>query len=129
VKLLLDTCVALWLFAGSERIPRTLADRLRDPRRRLFFSDVSLLEVVLKYRAGRLPLPAPPSRLIPDLAARHRLDPLPLGRGAILRLEKIEGRHGDPFDRLLVAQALEHGMALVTPDALIRQYAVRTLWD
>jgi PIN domain nuclease of toxin-antitoxin system len=128
VRFLLDTCTLLWYFEGSDRIPETLRDRLTDPANEVFASDVSVLEIVLKHSLGKISLPRPPSVLLPQLIERHLIDELPLTRGAIFRLESLPPHHKDPFDRLLIAQALEHGLQLATPDPLVRQYEVDTTW-
>jgi len=129
MRLLLDTCAMLWYFDGSDRIRPALRDTLTDRHNDLYCSDVSLLEVVIKYQLGTLPLPRPPSQLIPVLRDRHGIEPLALAAGAIVMLESLPLLHRDPFDRLLVAQALDHRLTLVTPDPLVRQYAVPCLWD
>lgn len=126
---LLDTCVALWYFDGSPRIPREVLGALRDPRHDLYISDVSVLEIVIKHKLGKLPLPQPPSRLLAPLTRKHGLESLPLVTAAIFRLETLPDLHRDPFDRLLLGQALTHHLTLVTPDPLIRQYRVATFWD
>jgi PIN domain nuclease of toxin-antitoxin system len=128
VRFLLDTCVLLWYFEGSERIPVTLQDSLTDPANEVFASDVSALEIVFKHSLGKLILPGQPSALLPRLVEEHLIEDLPLSREAIFRLESLPHRHRDPFDRLLIAQALVHDMQLVTPDPLIRQYDVNTTW-
>ena len=125
---LLDTCVALWHFDGNARISADLRDVLTDPSNDLYLSDVSVLEIVIKHRIGKLPLPRPPSRLVRPLALKHMMDILPLATSAIFRLESLPDLHRDPFDRLLVCQALDNRLELITPDPLIRQYEVRTLW-
>jgi len=129
VRCLLDTCTLLWYFEGSAKITETLRDVLTDPVNEVFASDVSVLEIVLKYSLGKLAFPRPPSQWLPELSDRHLLDWLPLSREAIFRLESLPGHHRDPFDRLLIGQALAHGLKIVTPDPLIRQYEVATLWD
>jgi PIN domain nuclease of toxin-antitoxin system len=126
---LLDTCVVIWFFEGSERIPDSLRATLLDPRHDLYLSDVSILEVVIKYRLGKLPLPKPPSEIMLPLARKHLMDPLPLTAPAMFRLETLPDLHRDPFDRLLVCQALEHRLELVTPDPLVRQYEVSSIWE
>ena len=125
---LLDTCVALWYFDGSPRLPQAVLGTLRDPSHDVYFSDVSVLEIVIKHRLGKLPLPQPPSRLLPPLARKHVLESLPLGAAAIFRLEALPDLHRDPFDRILIGQALAHHLTLVTPDPLIHQYRVATFW-
>ena len=128
MRFLLDTCVLLWYFEGSERIPVTLQDSLTDPANEVFASDVSVLEIVLKHSLGKPILPSQPSALLPRLVEEHLIEDLPLSREVIFRLESLPHRHRDPFDRLLIAQALVHDMQLVTPDPLIRQYDVNTTW-
>lgn len=125
---LLDTCVALWHFEGSARISADLRDVLTDPSNDLYLSDISILEIVIKHRIGKLPLPRPPSRIARPLAMKHLMDILPLTTSAVFRLESLPDLHRDPFDRLLVCQALDSRLELITPDPLVRQYCVRTLW-
>lgn len=125
---LLDTCVALWHFEGSDRISPGLREMLTEPTNDLLLSDVSILEMVIKFSIGKLPLPRPPSRIVRPLALKHMMDILPLATSAIFRLEALPELHRDPFDRLLVCQALDSRLELITPDPLIRQYDVRTVW-
>lgn len=125
---LLDTCVALWHFEGHPSISPELRETLTDLRHDLYLSDVSILEIVTKNRLGKLPLKRPPSRIIRPLAAKHAMDILPLTTEAVFRLETLPDLHRDPFDRLLICQAAVSRMTLVTPDPLIRQYDVPTLW-
>ena len=128
MRFLLDTCVVIWYFAGSDKIPEKIQDQLTDPDNEVYFSDVSILEVVIKYMAGKFPLSAPPSKILPALADKHALASLPLLQEAIFQLESLPPLHRDPFDRLLIAQSLEYNLTLVTPDQQIRQYSVSTLW-
>lgn len=125
---LLDTCTALWLMADSDKLPRNVAERLTDPTHRLLFSDVSLLEIVIKHRLGKLGLRKKPSQLFPKLPKEHGCERLPLGAAAILRLESLPMHHRDPFDRLLVTQALVHKLVLVSPDPKLRKYDAEVFW-
>lgn len=128
MRFLLDTCVVIWYFSGSDSIPEKIRDLLTDPDNEVYISDVSILEVVIKYMAGKFPLSAPPSRILPTLADKHALASLPLLQEAIFQLETLPPLHRDPFDRLLIAQSLEYNLTLVTPDQQIWQYNVSTLW-
>jgi PIN domain nuclease of toxin-antitoxin system len=65
---------------------------------------------------------------VPDARTRHGLTPLAIDEESALHVRKLEPLHRDPFDRLLVAQALVHGLTIVTPDPLVRQYPARTMW-
>jgi PIN domain nuclease of toxin-antitoxin system len=128
MRYLLDTCTAIWFFEGSETIRGDVLEKLRNHANELLLSDVSILEIVVKHQLGKFPLSKPPSKILLPLARKHAMSILPLTTDAVFELEKLPLLHRDPFDRLLIAQARIHGLTLVTPDALIRQYQVETLW-
>lgn len=128
MSLLLDTVTFLWWVTGSPRLSEAARGALVDPLNTVFLSAVSTWEITLKHGLGRLPLPEEPDRLVPRLRADHGIEELPLSEVATLQLTKIPGLHRDPFDRMLVCQAVAHGMTLVTPDESLRRYPIRTLW-
>jgi PIN domain nuclease of toxin-antitoxin system len=125
---LLDTCVALWYFAGSSRIPPLIQEELTDPANLLAVSDASALEVVIKHTLGKLPLKQAPSSFWGELIHQHGMERLPIGPAEIFLWGDLPLLHRDPFDRLLIAQARQHDLCLVTPDPLIRQYDAHTWW-
>jgi PIN domain nuclease of toxin-antitoxin system len=129
VKLLLDTCAFLWLAGGSTALPPAAERAIRDPSNEVFLSSVSVWEIVTKHRAGRLPLPEPPETLVPTERQLRGVDPLPFDEESALFGTRLPALHRDPFDRMLIAQAVAHGLAIVTPDPLITQYPVRVLWQ
>ena len=128
MRLLLDTCTLLWWFAGDDRIPPRVHERLSDPASEVLWSDVSALEIVIKQQLGKLTLAAPASRLLPVLAEKHGFELLSLSSAHIFGLEKLPPVHHDPFDRLLIAQALAEKLVLVTPDRAIARYNVPLVW-
>jgi len=77
---------------------------------------------------GKLPLPEPPGRFVPLQRKQHGIDPLQLNEEAALHLSRLPLLHKDPFDRMLVCQAVVHRLVILTPDELIHQYPVRTVW-
>lgn len=127
MTLLLDACTFLWLAGGAELSPRASA-AIRDPSNEALLSAVSVWEIVTKYRAGRLPLPEPPDTLIPAERALRGIDELPFDGDSALYGLRLPPLHKDPFDRMLVSQAISGGLTIVTPDPLIGQYPVRVLW-
>jgi PIN domain nuclease of toxin-antitoxin system len=129
MRLLLDTCTLIWFFDGDARLSASLLQKLVDRANDVRMSDVSVLEVVIKHQLGKLPLPAPPSKLLPVLARKHQLDSMPITVEAIFGLEALPLLHRDPFDRLLIGQALAGDYTLVTPDPLIAQYKVPVFWE
>ena len=128
MNILLDTCTFLWLVQGSESLSTNAADAFVEPGNEVYLSAVSAWEISVKYRLGKLPLPIPPDRFIPKERARHLIAPLDLSERDTLHLHKLPSPHKDPFDRMLVCQAIEHSMILLSPDPLIMQYPVRCLW-
>jgi PIN domain nuclease of toxin-antitoxin system len=128
VKLLLDTATFLWVVTGSQRLSRTAHDAIADRENELYLSVASAWEICVKYRIGKLSLPSPPERLIPQQRRKRDIETLDVCEAATLRLSQLPDLHKDPFDRLLICQAIEHAMTLVTPDPLIGDYPIRTLW-
>jgi PIN domain nuclease of toxin-antitoxin system len=127
VKLLLDTCTFLWL-AGGRSLSPAAAAAVRDPSNDVFLSAVSAWEIVTKNRTGRLPLPESPDRLIPTERQLRGVTALPFDEESALQGLRLPPLHRDPFDRMLIAQAIALGLAIVTPDPAIAQYPIRVIW-
>lgn len=128
MRLLLDTCTFLWLISGSPKLSEPAEDAIRDSDNEVFLSVVSVWEIGVKNALGRLPLPAPPEQFVPEMRESHLLTTLPLDEESTLQLGHLPDLHQDPFDRMLVCQALQHHLVLATPDESIRQYSARSLW-
>jgi PIN domain nuclease of toxin-antitoxin system len=127
VRLLLDTCAFLWL-AGGNALSAAAAAAVRDPSNDVFLSAVSVWEIASKHRAGRLPLPESPARLIPTERELRGVVELAFDEESALQVLRLPDLHRDPFDRMLISQAIAGSLAIVTPDPLITQYPVRVLW-
>jgi PIN domain nuclease of toxin-antitoxin system len=128
VNLLLDTVTFLWILEDAASLGPVARAALQDQDNIVFLSAASVWEIAVKHRLGKLPLPQAPERLIPEQRKRRGIESLPISEPATLRLQQLPDLHKDPFDRILVCQAIEHEMTIVTPDALLRAYPVRTLW-
>ena len=128
MRLLLDTVAFLWLAEGSPRVSADARELIADPANDAYMSAASAWEVAIKHGLGRLPLRVPPDRYVVEQRVRHRIDTLPVNEEAALQVGKLPDLHRDPFDRLIVAQAIVEGMTVVTPDRLIGMYPVRVLW-
>ena len=128
MKLLLDTCTFLWMTIGSKELSPKAIDTFADPKNEVYLSAVSAWEINVKYRLGKLSLPLSPDKFIPKERKRHWVTRLDLSENDTLHLCKLPTPHKDPFDRMLVCQAIEHSLTILTPDPLITQYPIRSLW-
>lgn len=126
--LLLDTCTFVWLVAEPRRLSETARTLLADASNAIVLSDVSVWELCLKWQAAKIELPVPPRAWVEEQARTWRLERLGMDRAHLYRCTELPELHRDPFDRLLVSQALEAGLTLVTPDAHIRSYPVAVRW-
>ncbi len=128
MRFLLDTSTFLWVISGAPELSARARESFVDPGNEIFLSSVSSWEMAVKYALGRLPLPEPPERFVPMQREQHGIEPLPLDEEAALHLARLPLLHKDPFDRMLVCQAIVHGLVVLTPDNLVNQYPVRTMW-
>ena len=127
MRLLLDTHVFLWFISGDARLSTPHRHAISDPTNEVFLSVVSVWEAIIKYQLGKLPLPHPPELYLPLQRRNHGIESLPVDEESVTRLAMLPPLHRDPFDRLLVCQALHHGMMVVTVDAAIKAYPVPLL--
>jgi len=122
MRLLLDTHIFLWFLLGDKKLETSLRNAIRDPGNEVFLSVVSLWEIIIKHSLGNIPLPGPPEIYVPTQRRRHQISSLPVDEGSVSQVAKLPPLHRDPFDRLLIGQAMENGLALVTVDTVIRAY-------
>lgn len=128
MRLLLDTCTFLWILSDAPQLSAEALDIFTAPGNEAYLSSVSSWEIAVKHALGRLPLPEPPTEFIPAMRQAHGIAPMSLDEEATLRVTGLPAHHKDPFDRMLVCQAMVHDLVVLTPDELIRQYPVRTAW-
>lgn len=128
MKILLDTCTFLWICAEAEKLSQKARELYSDPDNEVYLSSVSCWEVAVKYALGKLPLPEPPAQFLPMRREKYGIQALPLNEEAALHVARLPNLHSDPFDRMLVCQALIHGLTVLSPDGLIAQYPVRMVW-
>lgn len=128
MRLLLDTSTFLWYVSADRRLPRATRDLISAAEHDVWLSVVSVWEIVVKTEINRLQLPGPSWAYATTQRERHAIASLSLEEGAIANLAKLPAFHRDPFDRMLVCQALQHDLSLVTNDAAIERYPVKTVW-
>jgi PIN domain nuclease of toxin-antitoxin system len=127
MRLLIDTHVFLWYISADPQLPVAFRDAMRDPANEVYLSVASVWEAVIKYALGKLPLPEAPAEYLPLPRQAHRITSLPIEEGALAHLASLPALHRDPFDRILIAQALQHALTLVTADEGLRAYPVQLL--
>ena len=127
MRLLLDTHIFLWYISADPLLPVTIRDAIREPANEVYLSVASVWEAVIKHGLGKLPLSEAPAEYLPRQRQAHRIAALPIEEAALAHLANLPSLHRDPFDRLLVAQALQHGLTLVTVDDAVRAYPVPLL--
>ena len=93
----------------------------------VYLSVVSIWECVVKYQLGKLPLPESPEIYLPKQRDRHQIPNLDLDEGSVIQLAKLPLLHRDPFDRMLICQALQHNLTIATVDAQILKYSVSVI--
>lgn len=116
MTLLLDTHALLWALGAPERIPESLREQLTDRRTRLLVSAASAFEIATQHRLGRLPEATALVHDFDGIVARFGAEPLPITARHAITAGAMDWSHRDPFDRMLAAQAMTDGVALVTAD-------------
>ena len=128
MKMLLDTHVFLWIATNNERLPRELKTILREPSNDVYLSVVSSWEIAVKARAGKLALPMPVWAFLLESRERLGIQSLSIQESAVAHVAKLPAIHRDPFDRMLVCQAIEHELTIVTSDTQVQRYPVKSMW-
>jgi PIN domain nuclease of toxin-antitoxin system len=128
VNVLLDTNAFLWWVALPERLSDRARWAIEEPANEVLVSAASAWEIAIKAERGRLRLPLPAERYVPDLLARHDLRALDVRLAHVLRAGALPVHHRDPFDRLLVAQSQLEDLPIVSPDPAIGRYDVDVIW-
>ncbi|MFM8379136.1 MAG: type II toxin-antitoxin system VapC family toxin [Planctomycetia bacterium] len=127
--LLLDTHALVWLASDQTHLTdlgKTLVQRASG---RLFLSAISSLEIALLVKRNRLELPLPPQQFVADSIRQHGITEIPVDSTIAMAAAALPDIHSDPFDRILAATALLHGLQLLSKDSVLRQYpGVTVAW-
>ncbi|MBD2434299.1 MULTISPECIES: type II toxin-antitoxin system VapC family toxin [Fischerella] len=127
MKILLDTHIFLWFISGDNRLSADVRDAIRDSDNEVYLSVVSIWESIVKYQLGKLPLPLSPEIYLPKQRERHQIANLDLDEGSVTQLTKLPLLHRDPFDRMLICQALQHNLTIATVDPEIIKYSINVI--
>ena len=126
MRYLLDTNIIVYLLCAPQELSPE-ARRVAENERFLFVSIASLWEIAIKQSLGKLAIPLGITE-IEDVCRERSIYILPINSTAIEHIKALPDIHRDPFDRLLVAQALDEKLAIVTSDKKIAQYPIATIW-
>ena len=129
MKYLLDSMIWLWSIYAIDRMNDSCRKILEDGREEVYFSAATAWELSIKARLGKLHLPGPPGHCIPAFMAKQGLRPLPVTHLHAVKVYDLPLHHDDPFDRLIIAQAVMEGMTVLTSDKAFRKYSVDVLWS
>jgi PIN domain nuclease of toxin-antitoxin system len=128
MKVLVDTHTFLWDLLGDHRSSRLAKQILRSDEHELFFSLVSLWEFAIKIKTGKLNALGSSLAYLRDEMENYSMQLLPIRYEHILQLEALPVHHSDPFDRLLIAQAITESLPILTHDASFSVYPAKVIW-
>ncbi len=124
---LLDTHAFLWFVSGDKQLPETVKAKIRDINEPCFLSVASLWEITIKKQIGKLTLDISLEELF-EYADRNQIEIIQITYDHFLTLEKLPGHHNDPFDRLIVSQAIAENLTLISKDKGLKKYKIKQQW-
>jgi PIN domain nuclease of toxin-antitoxin system len=128
MRYLLDTMVWLWSVGPTEKIGDAGLEILRNGREEIYLSAASSWEIAIKAKLGKFQLPEAPGPYVRTRMAAQRVQALALTQNHSLAVYDLPLHHNDPFDRLIIAQALDEEMVILTSDRAFRKYPVQIVW-
>lgn len=128
MKYLLDTMVWLWSVGPTDKIGDAGLAILRNGEQDLYLSVASSWEIAIKTKLGKFDLPEPPPRYVPKRLVEQGIQSLSVTQSHSLKVFDLPLHHADPFDRLIIAQALTEGMTILTSDRAFKKYPVELVW-
>jgi PIN domain nuclease of toxin-antitoxin system len=128
MRILLDTHVFLWWITDHPQLSALARHLIGETNNSLYWSAASSWEISIKYALGRLPLPAPPADFLPPELVKNKIESLPILDKHGFRVGLLPPHHRDPFDRMLVAQAIEESLILLSNDQMLSLYDVPLRW-
>ena len=130
MRILIDTDIFLWLIDDSKRLSNKYRQIIHDLDNEIFLSVVSVWKCVIKYQTGKLIFPSSPETYLPMQRREHLIKTLNVDENSIAQLINLPPLHKDPFDRLIISQALQHDLVLMTEDKAVLAYPeIRVVCD
>jgi PIN domain nuclease of toxin-antitoxin system len=124
---LLDTHAFLWFVSGDNQLPASVRDKIKDIHQPCFLSVASLWEITIKNQIGKLILNISLEELF-NFADRNQIEIIPINYDHLLVLSTLPIHHSDPFDRLIISQAIAENLVIITRDKGFKKYMVEQQW-
>ncbi|MCW5210336.1 type II toxin-antitoxin system VapC family toxin [Desulfobulbus sp. N3] len=128
MNILLDTHAFLWWITDDAQLSETARRLIKDNGNTLYWSAASSWEVGIKYALGRLPLPDAPEIFLAQELAGNQIESLPITDRYAFQAGRLPRHHKDPFDRMLIAQAMTDSLILLSCDSFFDLYDVQVMW-
>ncbi len=129
MKYLLDTFTFLLWISDSAKLPVRVFEAIRNPENSIYLSISSVREMQVKSQIGRVDLPLPVLDIVTRQNKENGIELLPISLTHMVALTRIPNYHGDPFDFLLISQAIVEDLTLITRKPLIAKYPVKVMWQ
>jgi PIN domain nuclease of toxin-antitoxin system len=124
---ILDTHAFLWFVAGDKQLPESIKSKIIDINESCFLSVASLWEITIKNQIGKLTLGLSLEELF-EYADRNRIEIIQISYEHFLTLSKLPIHHNDPFDRIIISQAIAENLTLVSKDKGFKKYKIKQQW-
>jgi PIN domain nuclease of toxin-antitoxin system len=128
MRILLDTHTFIWFIEGNEQLSDAARQLIEEPSNQIFLSVASQWEMIIKISLGKLKLASPFETLIPKMMRDNDISLLNIAFEQLVALSQLPLYHRDPFDRLLIAQAITEQCVLISKDAIFTAYPVKLFW-
>ncbi|MFH2045273.1 MAG: type II toxin-antitoxin system VapC family toxin [Pseudomonadota bacterium] len=128
MQAILDTNSFLWFISGSEKLSINALEFIADSNNRLVMSTAGLWEIAIKVSINKLNLLQPYEKLIPQQLKENDINVMPIELSHLAKVIELPFYHRDPFDRIIIAQALIENLPIVTSDSIFSQYSVKLIW-
>ena len=128
MKYIIDTHIFLWFFGNPQKLSKKAKEILTDSESNLKLSVASIWEIGLKHSLNKLQLPTPPRDFILERTNKAQIKFLPITPSHTFRVNTLSLDHRDPFDRIIISQAIEEECTVITADKKFDDFEVQTIW-
>ncbi len=124
---LLDTHAFLWFVSGDKKIPKSVKDIISNINESCYLSAASLWEITIKLQIGKLKLGIPLNELF-EFVTRNQIEVIPINFEHLITLAELPKNHTDPFDRIIISQAIVENLEIITKDKEFKKYDAKIKW-